>query len=60
MGGGLIVIVTKITTLRWNLDPDRKYNNQHGSDDRKEDKQEEKGQNRRERGLIRITLISSV
>ena len=46
MGGGLIVIVTKITTLRWNLDPDRKYNNQ------KEDKQEEKGQNRRERGLI--------
>ena len=52
MGGGLIVIVTKITTLRWNLDSDRKYNNQHSGDDRKKDKQEEKGQNRRERGLI--------
>ena len=35
MGGGLIVIVTKITTLQWNPDPDRKYTNQHGVDDRK-------------------------
>ena len=52
MGGGLIVIITKITTLRWNPDPDRKYNNQHSGDDRKKDKQEEKGQNRRERVLI--------
>ena len=52
MGGGLIVIVTKITTLQWNPDPDRKYTNQHGVDDRKKDKQEERGQNRRERGLI--------
>ena len=52
MGGGLIVIVTKITTLRRNPDPDRKYTNQHGDDDRKKDKQVEKGQNRRERGLI--------
>ena len=35
MGGGLVVIVTKITTLRWNPDPDRKYTNQHCDDDRK-------------------------
>ena len=33
MGGGLIIVVTKITTLRWNPCPDRKYTNQHGVDD---------------------------
>ena len=32
--------------------PDRKYTNQYGSDNRKKEKQEEKGQNRHERGLI--------
>ena len=49
MEGGQIVIVTKITTLQWNPDPDRKYTNQHGVDDRKKDKQEEKVQNKRGR-----------
>ena len=37
------------------LVPDRKYTNQYGVDDRKKNKQEEKGQNRHERDLIWIT-----